>query len=117
MRGLSSRLSHQHSVNADQKICDSKGREFLITTNLKKSPHPHPAKPGRGDKIAHRANDLAMRSPSCDANENPLTLTLSPQSWGEGTRKLSTAHEWQMRADHRASALKRNFGNNRVFQL
>ena len=28
---------------------------------------------------------MPIRNPSYDASENPLTLTLSPQGWGEGT--------------------------------
>src|SRR5450759_5291921 len=36
---------------------------------------------------SQRAMDLTNGDPSSDARENPLTLALSPQSRGEGTRK------------------------------
>ncbi len=64
VRGFSSGLAHQPSLNSDQKFSDSNGSEFVITTNLKKSPHPNPlpAKPERGNFQDHRLTTATLPS-------------------------------------------------------
>ena len=41
---------------------------------------------GAGEDF-RRASGIPIRNPSCDADENPLTPTLSPQGRGEGVRR------------------------------
>ena len=50
------------------------------------SRRPSRRKAGEKEQDTQRARDIPILSPARDANQKPLTLTLSPQGRGEGTR-------------------------------
>jgi len=78
---------------------ERRGNSKPIIVAREKSPHPNPlpARPGRGDKTVTTRERYSRSKPIIVAHENPLTLTLSPQGRGEGTRRSQRASDIPVR--------------------